>query len=92
MAELFGVRCTVNEAGAAADGAEGPNPVIYINLTDTGGSFTNTWFYVSEPAKREVLSVALAAINGNRQVSATIETPRPGNNPYTNIYRLYLRS
>jgi hypothetical protein len=37
--------CTVNEIGPAADGTETADPVIYMNLTDTGGSrFANQWF------------------------------------------------
>jgi hypothetical protein len=92
MAETFGIICTVNEAGAAADGAESPNPVVYINLTDTGGSFPDSWFWVEEAAKREILAVALAAVTSRRRVNATIEPPHPGNSPYTQIYRLYLRA
>jgi hypothetical protein len=92
MAETFGYVCTVNEAGAASDGAEGPNPVIYINLTDTAGSFSNNWFYVEELAKKEILAVALAALTSRRHVSAAIEPPKAGNSPYTQIFRLYLRS
>lgn len=91
MPEIFGVICTVNEAGAAADGAEGPNPVIYVNLTDTAGSFANVWFYVEELAKREILAVALAAITSRRRVNATLELPHSDSPPYKQVYRLYLR-
>jgi hypothetical protein len=90
MAEVFGVKCSVNQAGAACDGGEGPNPVIYINLTDTAGSFAGQWFYTAEVGKREMLAVALAAINTQSKVLATIDPPKPGNNPYTVIFRLYL--
>ena len=44
--------CTVNEIGPAADGTETPDPVIYINLTDTGGSFVNQWFQAAERSKK----------------------------------------
>ena len=37
--------CTVNAAGPAWDGTETPVPVIYINLTDQGGSFTGNWCF-----------------------------------------------
>jgi len=84
--------CTVNQAGPAADGGEGPNPVVYVNLTAADGSFADYWFFVEDLAKREALAVALAALTSRRRVSATIETPHPGNSPYTQIYRLYLRS
>jgi hypothetical protein len=92
MAETFGYICTVNEAGAASDGSEGPNPVVYINLTDRNGSFSNNWFYVEELAKKEILAVALAALTGRRHVTAAIEPPNAANSPYTQIFRLYLRS
>ena len=55
--------CTVNEIGPAANGAETPHPVIYINLTDTGGSFTNQWFHAAENSKCQMLSVGLAAMS-----------------------------
>jgi len=34
--------CTVNEIGPAADGAETPEPVIYVNLTDTTVGISST--------------------------------------------------
>jgi hypothetical protein len=60
--------CIVNEVGPAADGTETSTPVIYINLTDTQGSFTGQWFFVAEGAQNQMLSVALTAMNSNRQV------------------------
>jgi len=66
--------------------------LVYINLTAADASFADYWFFVEDLAKREVLAVALAAVTSRRRVSATIETPRPNNDPYTQIYRLYLRS
>ena len=92
MAETFGYVCTVNEAGAASDGGRRPNPLIYTSLTDTGGSFSNNWFYVEELAKKEILAVALAALTSRRHVTAAIEPPNAGNSPYTQIFRLYLRT
>jgi len=78
--EVFGVVCTVNEAGAAADGGESANPVTYINLTSTmpaPNAFTDCWFFVAHPAEKEVLAVALAALSSRRQVNATLEMPNP---------------
>ena len=86
------VTCTVNTAGPAGDGSETPNPVIYINLTDSGGSFPASWFYAADSAKREMLAVALAAISGQKKVTCMGEGPNPGNNPYTRIDRLYLQN
>jgi len=79
--------CTVNEIGPAADGTETANPVIYINLTDTGGSFVNQWFHAAENSKAQMLSVGLAAISTNRRVEAAIDTP---NVPYSSVTRMYL--
>jgi hypothetical protein len=79
--------CIVNEVGPAANGAETPEPVIYINLTDTGGSFANQWFHAAEKAKAQMLSVGLAAMSTNRPVEAAIDTP---NVPYSSVSRMYL--
>jgi hypothetical protein len=79
--------CTVNEIGPAADGTETPTPVIYVNLTDTGGSFVNQWFHAAERSKAQMLSVGLAAMSTNRQVEVAIDTP---NVPYSSITRMYL--
>ena len=79
--------CTVNEIGPAADGTETADPVIYIKLTDTGGSFVNQWFYAAEKSKAQMLSVGLAALSTNRQVEVAINTP---NVPYSSVTRMYL--
>jgi hypothetical protein len=79
--------CTVNEIGPAADGTETPDPVIYMNLTDTGGSFANQWFHAAEASKAQMLSVGLAAMSTNRQVEVAIDTP---NVPYSSVTRMYL--
>jgi hypothetical protein len=79
--------CTVNEIGPAADGIETANPVIYIKLTDTGGSFVNQWFHAVENSKAQMLSVGLAAMSTNRQVEVAIDTP---NVPYSSVRRMYL--
>jgi hypothetical protein len=79
--------CTVNEIGPAADGVETPNPVIYMNLTDTGGSFINHWFYAAENSKAQMLSVGLAAMSTNRQVEAAIDSPHV---QYSSVARMYL--
>ena len=79
--------CIVNEIGPAADGAETREPVIYMNLTDTGGSFANQWFHAAERAKTQMLSVGLAAMSTNRPIEAAIDTP---NVPYSSVRRMYL--
>jgi hypothetical protein len=79
--------CIVNEVGPAANGTETPEPVIYLNLTDTGGSFANQWFHAAEKAKAQMLSVGLAAMSTNRPVEAAIDTPTV---PYSSVSRMYL--
>jgi hypothetical protein len=79
--------CTVNGIGPAADGTETPDPVIYINLTDTGGSFANQWFHAAENSKSQMLSVGLAAMSTNSQVEVAVDTP---NVPYSSVRRMYL--
>jgi hypothetical protein len=82
--------CTVGWVGPAADGSETPDPVIYINLTDTAGGFKEFWFFAADNAKTEMLAVALMARALGRPVQAAVDVPNPGGTPYTQIYRLYV--
>lgn len=82
--------CTVNEVGPATDGTETPDPVVYINLTDTAGSFANQWFYAAAGGQNQMLAVGLAAINGQRHVEAGATAPNAGGSPYTAVTRMYL--
>ncbi len=79
--------CTVNEVGPASNGVETANPVIYINLTDAGGSFVNQWFHAAENSKLQMLSVGLAAMSTGGAVEVAVDTP---NVPYSNVSRMYL--
>jgi hypothetical protein len=83
-------RCNVNEAGPVSDASDTPGLVVYINLTDKGGAFTNTWFYAADGIQNQVLDVAVAAINGHRDVEVAATAPHSGNDPFTDINRLYL--
>jgi hypothetical protein len=85
-------KCTVTAVGPASDGTETPAPVIYIQLTDTAGSFSTTWFYIANGVQNEALDVAIAAIDSQKHVSAGAVPPNHGNAPYTEITRLYLLS
>ena len=78
--------CTVNEVGPAADGSETSDPVVYINLTDTLGSFTNQWFYAAEGSQNQMLAVGLTAMNTNRQVEVAADPPNAGSVPYTSVH------
>jgi hypothetical protein len=82
--------CQVSEAGPAADGTETTSPVIYISLTDQGGTFSGQWFYAAENAKDEILAVALSAISTGFLVEAAAVAPNSGGTPYTEVSRLYL--
>ena len=85
-------KCTVNEIGPASDGTETPVPVVYINLTDVAGSFGPTWFYAGAGAQNQMLSVGVAAISANKHVEVGGAAPNNGNNPYTEVSRMYLLS
>lgn len=80
--------CTVLRAGTAANGKETSSPVIYIMLTDAGGAFANYWFYAAESSKREMLTVALAAIASGAPVNVLVDIPKSDNSPLTRIDRL----
>jgi hypothetical protein len=82
--------CRVNLAGPAADGTETPNPVVYINLTDQGGTFSGQWFFASQDGKTEMLAVALSAISLGKNVAAALDPPNAGGTPYTECYRFYI--
>ena len=69
--------CTVNEAGPADDATETPGGSVYINLTDQGGAFSNTWFYCAAGSKSYMLAVALAAISLGAQVEVGAFPPSP---------------
>jgi hypothetical protein len=83
-------RCKVNEVGPASDGTETSAPVVYVNLTDTGGAFTSTWFYAASGIQDQVLAVAIAAINSSLNVEMGATAPVAGNSPFTDIQNLYL--
>ncbi len=84
-------KCTVTAVGPASDATDTPAPVIYIQLTDTAGAFSTTWFYIANGIQNEALNVAIAAMNSQKHVSAGAVPPiLPGNQPFTEISRLYL--
>ena len=82
-------RCTVNEVGPVSDASETPDLVVYINLTDKAGGFAKTWFYAANGIQNQLLDVAIAAINGRKDVEVAATAPHPGNQPYTEISRIY---
>lgn len=92
MAHIWIPHCIVNAAGPASDGTETPVPVIYINLSDAAGSFANSWFYAADNSKSQMLAVALTAISLQATVQVILDTPNANNNPFTQIYRLYVNA
>jgi hypothetical protein len=87
--------CVVNFAGPAVDGGISgitPDPQINIQLTDTGGSFGGTWFYAADVGKTAILAVAIAAMTSGKMVGVSFVAPNPGNNPFTEIYGMYLQA
>lgn len=84
--------CTVNSTGPASDATDTPPPVIYINLTDQGGSFADQWFYAAENSKQQMLAVALSAMTLGASVQMGGAPPNPNNNPFTRVDRLYLNA
>ena len=82
-------KCTVNEVGPVSDSSETPDLVVYINLTDTKGGFANTWFYAANGIQNQLLDVGITAINGRKDIEVAATAPHPGNQPYTEISRIY---
>lgn len=80
--------CIVDEVGAAVDGTETALPVVYVQLTDVGGSFANTWFYAADELQELLLDAGIAAIGANKHVQATLTAPKAGNTPYTAVTRM----
>ena len=81
--------CTVNQVGPASDGSETPAPVVYINLTDTAGAFENFWFYAANGVQQQLLDVGISAIAQGKDVAVGALEPYPGNNPYTEVSRIF---
>ena len=75
------VKCKVTRAGPAENGT------IYIALQAIDGSFHH-WFQAVSSMQREMLAVALSAINSDREVS----THLTDTTAYSTINRLYINS
>jgi hypothetical protein len=84
-----GYTCTVNQAGATVQSSVTPLPVILFLLTDAAGTFSNTWFFAANVAKREMLATALAAIATQSQVNIFLDPPDGSGNP-TQCYGIYV--
>jgi hypothetical protein len=83
MAEPGGwFRCRVVSAGPADDG------VIYIQLTEVNGAWTERWFGALEEYKREMLATALTAMS----TGYTAQTELSSTDEYSVINRLYVTS
>lgn len=82
--------CTVNNAGASVGGPETPDPQIYFNLTDTGGSFAGQWFFAANKAKQEMLAVTLAAVSTQSSVFVWLDPPVAGSSNLTQCYTMHI--
>ena len=76
-------RCRVVKTGAGADGSI----AIHIISSDGSNAIPGTWFNPPEPARKEMLAVALVAITSNLEVDAVLDESLKENDP---IYNLYL--
>ena len=68
--------CVVNAAGPSDQQnpfLQHALPIIYLTLTDLGGSFKHDQFYAVDSCKNEMLAVALAAISTQSQVRALLD-------------------
>ena len=63
--------CTVNASGQAATG-----PVV--NLTDNGGAFLNTWFFLNPATANSLLATGLTSISASLRVVAYLPAVTPG--------------
>jgi uncharacterized membrane protein YadS len=72
--------------------ARSTRPVLYINLTDSAGTFANKWFFAANNCKSQMLTVAVAALGAHVSVAAILDPPNSANSPFTKIYRLYMNA
>lgn len=75
------VNCKVTRAGPAENGT------IYIALRADNGSFHH-WFQAVSSMEREMLAVALSAINSDSSVTTYLT----GTTAYSTINRLYINA
>lgn len=66
---MFQGECTIRKAGIGEDGRVG----ILLEAFDPPGVFAYTWFNARQDFQKEFLSIAMAAINGNKRVFAKME-------------------
>lgn len=60
---------------------------IYIQLSDNSAAFTKKWFSVPAAAAKEILAVALTAMNSGMKVTINADLNQSG---YPAIYAIYL--
>ncbi|HDS16705.1 MAG TPA: hypothetical protein ENN66_08910 [Proteobacteria bacterium] len=84
LAESSWFTCTVDLAGP------GPNET-FVALTDLAAepAFVGKWFLLPQERAKMMLAVALAAINGGRQVVVVVD---PDANLYPQITDIYLKA
>lgn len=93
-AVMVAAACFSTDASAAAQWytcrveMAGPGwGTIYIQLSDNSAAFTKRWFSVPANAAKEILAVALTAMNGGMPVMINADLSLSG---YPPIYAFYL--
>jgi len=71
--------CHVEAAGPGEDGT------IWVNLTDTGGTFSEVWFTALHAIRQQVLETALSALQSNLDCHIGV----PGTDSGSEIYRIH---
>lgn len=86
-------RCTINEVGPISYSAGQPSiPNVLLNLTDTAGSFTSTWFQAPEGTQAAMLAVGMVALTNNKPLAVGADPPAGPDAPMPAISNLYLLS
>jgi hypothetical protein len=83
-------RCTINEVGPISYNAGQTSiPNVLLNLTDTAGSFANTWFQAPDGTQAAMLAVGLVALTNNKFLEVGADPPTDGSTPaISNLYLL----
>jgi hypothetical protein len=71
--------CTVVQVGCGYNNT-------YLNLTDSGGAFSNRWFIADPSSYKEVLATALTAVSAGKTVLVNLS----GESEYSLIVSIYM--
>ena len=71
--------CRIESAGPGEDGT------IWVNMSDTAGTFSQVWFIALAAIRQQVLETALAALQGNLDCHVGVT----GTDADSQIYRIH---